>query len=252
MILKFKLLRAVVRSINSIYYLGPLKPYFSRKATALAKDRHLSANKESFTFGLDVSVAADNLLSSGFSGIFNISPELVKEILSCVDGKSGDRFENLHLTCDAIRKIALDPQVIEVMRRYFGVDPILYGSIVLIGNASNSIQKPAGEVCQKEFHYDVPDFKGLTMFVYLNDVDIDGGAHVVIPSSNDKLTIDKIYSRFMPYKRAVKRFGADRMVTIVGSKGTAFIEDLVNWHKRSNTNRKRMALSVTYTLHRKP
>jgi hypothetical protein len=229
-----------------------LKPYFSRKATELAQGRHLLANEESFTSGLDVALAADNLLASGYSGIFNINPELVDDILNYVDGKSGDRFENPHLTCDAIRKIALDPQVIEVMRRYFGVDPILYGSIIMIGNASNSIQKPAGAVCKKEFHYDVPDFKGLTMFIYLNDVDIDGGAHVVIPSTNDKLTIDKIYSRFMPYKRAVKRFGEDRMVTIVGSKGTAFIEDLVNWHKRSNTNRKRTALSVTYTLHRKP
>lgn len=252
MILKFKMLRAAVRSINSIYYLGPLRPYLLNKATALARDRHLQANEESFTSGLDVAQATDNLLSSGFSGIFKISPELVEEILSCVNGKSGDRFENLHLSCEAIRKIALDPQVIEVMRRYFGVDPILYGTIVMVGNASNSIQKPAGEVCKKEFHYDVPDFKGLTMFVYLNDVDIDGGAHVVIPSSNDKLTLDKIYSRFMPYERAVKRFGEDRMVTIVGSKGTAFIEDLVNWHKRSNTNRKRTALSVTYTLNRMP
>lgn len=252
MILKFKTLRAAVRSINSIYYLGPLRPYLLRKATALAQNRHLQANEESCTSGLDVSLASDNLLSTGFSGIFNIDTEVVEEILSCIDGKTGDRFVNLHLTCDAIRKIAMDPQVIEVMRRYFSVDPILYGSIVMIGNASNSIQKPAGEVCIKEFHYDVPDFKGLTMFVYLNDVDIDGGAHVVIPSSNDKLTIDKIYSRFMPYKRAVKKFGEDRMVTIVGSKGTAFIEDLVNWHKRSNTNRKRTALSVTYTLNRRP
>jgi len=77
-------------------------------------------------------------------------------------------------------------------------------------------------------------------------------AHAVMPGSANRLTWHRVASSFLSFEKAVQTYGPDGIRTITGVKGTAFLEDLVNWHKRSVSNAPRYALSATLTLSRKP
>ncbi len=134
------------------------------------------------------------------------------------------------------------------MTEYLGVAPYVLKSELTSVNGTNRRQLEPGEACTKKFHYDVSDFRALTLFLYLNDVELDGGTHVVIPATHWSLPLSKYGSRHLSYRQACDMYGERRMVSITGEKGTDFLEDLVNWHKRSLTNRSR--LSVTYTLNK--
>lgn len=241
-----------VRMVASILYLGPWRRLVIRILVARSGKRRVPFGDSSAVLELDGEVCLDGLRRTGYSGTFRFSPDTVEEVIAAIPDGLCDRSYDLHLTSPAVRSVAYDPNVISMVSAYMGVAPIVFNSCLAVANPSGRMQKEPGRACTRDFHYDVGDFRSLTLFLYLNDVDDDGGPHVLIPSSNRSIPLRKFGSRFMGYGDAVRLFGEERMVTVTGLKGTAFLEDLVNWHKRSLSSKARYSLSVTYTLHRKP
>lgn len=219
--------------------------------TKVHSARKVSTGGRSAIVDMDRTTCADRLRRTGFSGTFRFSPELIDRVMAEIPRDFSGRESNIHSKSPAVRSIMYDPGVIELVTDYLGVAPEVYQSELIAINRQNRRQIETGVTCTKQFHYDVSDFRALTLFVYLNDVEADGGAHVVIPSTHRSLTLSRYRSRYLDYKEALDRYGEERMVTITGGKGTAFLEDLVNWHKRSVTNRARYSLSVTYTINRR-
>jgi hypothetical protein len=240
----------LVRSIASAVYLGPWRRPVIGLMAKIHHSRTVDTNSDSAIVEIDREACSQRLLRTGYSGTFRFSRELIDQVLAEIPPDFSGREFNLHRNSPAIRKIMYDPQVISLVTEYLGVAPHVYQTELTAYNRMERSQLEPGEKCTKKFHYDVSDFSSVTLFVYLNDIETDGGAHVVIPSTNRSLSLAKLGSRFLSYTDACNRYGEGRMVKITGAKGTAFLEDLVNWHKRSLTNRGRYCLAVTYNLNR--
>ena len=241
-----------LRSLLTLFYRGPWRRGVIRLAEKFAAGRTLPVASHSVISGLDNPALMTRLLTEGFSGPIQVDPHVADEIVANLANEKRWIVPNPHLTDVAVQQVIFDPRLQELLKQYFGCCPLLYGSCIYISNTSGKLYNPEAKPCTKEFHYDLPDFKALTLFVYLNEVDQFGGAHAVIPGSANRLTWHRVASRFMSYEKAVQTYGVDGIQTITGSKGTAFLEDLVNWHKRSVSNAPRYALSATFTLIRKP
>ncbi|NDC79190.1 MAG: hypothetical protein EBZ67_15160, partial [Chitinophagia bacterium] len=239
-------LLACIRVFVNLYYLGPWRNWFIQLAEYRHKGRVLPVAASGVIKGLEGGDLLRRLRSEGFSGTFRVDPEVADEILSHLEGEHRYIVPEPHITDMAVQKVVYDPGLQSLLRQYFGTCPHLYSTSIFITNPGGMSHNPDRVSCTKDFHYDLPDFKGLTLFVYLNDVDGFGGAHAVIPGTAARLTLNRLFSRFMSHTDALKKYGRDSIVTITGPKGTAFLEDLVNWHKRSVSNSPRYALAATF------
>lgn len=243
---------AFLRVFVNLCYLGPWRGWFIRLAQYRHGGRSLPVAASHVITGLEDEALLHRLRSEGFSGAFRVAPEVADEILSHLEGERRYIVPEPHITDTAVQKVVYDPGLQVLLRRYFGISPHLFSTSIFITNPGGKSHNPNGESCTKGFHYDLSDFKGLTLFVYLNDVDGFGGAHALIPGTAARLTLHRIFSRFMSYPDVLRKYGPGSIVTITGPKGTAFLEDLVNWHKRSVSNSPRYALAATFTLARRP
>jgi hypothetical protein len=243
---------ACLRVFVNLYYLGPWRNWFIRFAQSRHKGRILPVAASGVIRGLEEGDLLRRLRLEGFSGIFRVDPDVADEIVSHLEGEHRYIVPEPHLTDTAVQKVVYDPGLQSLLRQYFGISPHLFSTSIFITNPGGMSHNPARVPCTKGFHFDLPDFKGLTLFVYLNDVDGFGGAHAVIPGTAARLTLHRLFSRFMSHPDALRKYGPESIVTITGPKGSAFLEDLVNWHKRSVSNSPRYALAATFTLTRRP
>lgn len=100
------------------------------------------------------------------------------------------------------------------------------------------------------FHYDTLDFKSLTVFIYLTDVDPSCGPHVVIENTHEKSLAD-ICQIILRDAAAHQKYG-NRVKMILGEKGTMLFEETSSFHKASRCHTKRLMLSIDYVLQRQP
>jgi len=243
---------AFARVFVNLYYFGPWRQRLIRRAEVRGQDRPVPTSSIRAISGLDPSVHLQRLRSDGFSGPFRVDTALADEIVANLAGDTRYIVPEPHMDHAAVRAIVFDPSLQQLLRHYFGTTPNLFSTSIFITNPSGRVHNAERQACTKAFHYDVPDVKGLTLFVYLNDVDEFGGAHAVIPGTARRLTWHRLFTRFMSHRKAVETYGSDAIVTITGAKGTAFLEDLVNWHRRNTGNSTRYALAATFTLARRP
>jgi hypothetical protein len=103
---------------------------------------------------------------------------------------------------------------------------------------------------ENAFHYDALDFKSLTLFIYLTDVDLSSGPHVVIEGTHGCKAFADLWQPILSDETARQKFG-DRAKTIVGPKGTMLFEDTSCYHKASSCQTKRLMLSIDYVLQRR-
>ncbi len=106
------------------------------------------------------------------------------------------------------------------------------------GTAASDVQR---------FHRDTEDWKILRLFVYLTDVSHDSGPHQFVTRSH------KTAGRFRqsPYTDPDidQRFGRDKVATVHGPRGTAFMGDMWGIHRGvPPTERPRLLFNCTYTM----
>ncbi|RVU36194.1 hypothetical protein EOI86_13295 [Hwanghaeella grinnelliae] len=83
------------------------------------------------------------------------------------------------LTLPHIREIATDPVVGAAVEQHLGAPPILLS----IGLWCSFAGKQAKDA--QFFHFDLDDYRFCKLFIYLTDVDEDGGPHVYLPRTHD-------------------------------------------------------------------
>jgi hypothetical protein len=101
------------------------------------------------------------------------------------------------------------------------------------------------------FHFDRFDFKSLTLFIYLTDVDASSGAHVVIEGTHTNKRFSDLCRNILSDRVAHQKFG-DRIKVILGPKGTMLFEETSSYHKASYGKTDRLMLSIHYVLQRRP
>jgi hypothetical protein len=194
----------------------------------------------------------------GYAHIGNVPEEYVTQILDYCAIHKQTRYWNPHTNCEAVDRICRSAKLIEIARKYLGTEPVLWLTLLRwsfpfsdnrAGFYPTSYRNPI-EHDIHTFHYDIIDFKSLTLFVYLTDIDSDSGAHMVIEGTHNNKRLRDIINITLDDDVAQKKF-SNRIKVIAGKKGTAFFEETSTYHKVEVCKSRRLILSIDYVLQRK-
>ncbi len=203
----------------------------------------------------------------GFAPLPNLfSEEQIAEILAYFDGfdevhnqydpkkvkfKKSSPPDNVHtgtysdremVNCPHLIEAANDPTILSVVSEAFGFKPT-FSKIAVWHSYANNEQATNSE----NYHRDVDDVTFLKVFVYLSDVDKNGGPHVFVVGSHKD-------NRFLDVRRysdeEIEPVFGDKVVTITGKTGDTFIENTYGLHKGLVArNQNRMILQFEYSAY---
>lgn len=242
----------VVRALRAICVLGPWQKLLIRYHQKFSANPPLPRQAQSLFDTLDVARAVADLNHNGVARGLQVPQQQVKEILRFCELHPDNSHNNPHLSCETLNRIILDPKVLEVASQYLGAEPILYQTSLYWsfppGNEEDRKKKPTHK---PRFHYDIGDYRALVLFIYLTDVDEQGGPHIVIEGTHRKKTLRQLLTRFLSDEKAYRRY-SNQIRIIYGTSGEGFFEDLTCYHKRSTATKKRLMLTISYMLQRTP
>lgn len=137
-----------------------------------------------------------------------------------------------------------DPRLIDLIEAHLGCVPTLYSV-----NAWWSFPAEKPELYYSQyFHRDTDDWRFITLFIYLTDVDSDGGPHQIIPGSHSLKTMKELArgtSWLKPFDAEasfVKSMGAEfaeqcerhfakQTVSLMGPAGSMFLVNTLALHR---------------------
>lgn len=162
------------------------------------------------------------------------------------------QYFNTKQLCPAIQTLAGDPKLLEIASRYLGAEPICTGSRLWWNFVVNDQIPYDSNKTISFFHYDLDDYASLRFFFYLTDVGDEGGAHVMVKSSNIKKSL---LHRVLPVKRRSDKdifayYGSENVTMIYGPPGFGFAEDVFCYHKATRPIRKdRLMLQIQFAVY---
>lgn len=145
-------------------------------------------------------------------------------------------------SCGPLVKLANSPVVLEALSSIFFCKP----TIALL-TAWWSLAGRAQPEHAELFHRDVDDWLFIKLFIYLTDVDTNGGAHVYVRSSHKSRELLEI--RRFNEQEVESFFGSEQILSITGKAGSAFLENTFGIHRGlppKSTNR--LIAQVVYSL----
>jgi len=237
--------------------LGPLRPAFVRYY------KRFHANKPTTNLTvvfphLNADEIVKRIEEHGYSLVGNLSETYLNQILAYCEANKRIRYWNPHKDCEAVDCISRDAKIVEIARKYLGVEPILWLTELkwrvtrLEDRAtflSSGYIEPV-DYASGGFHYDIHDVKSLTLFIYLTDSDMDSSPHVLIEGTHKRKTLKELQDRVLDDKIAQQVYG-NRVTPILGTKGTAFLEDTTSFHKVAEGTKNRLMLSLQYVVRRR-
>jgi hypothetical protein len=193
----------------------------------------------------------------GYAHVGNVPEEYVTQILDYCTRHQQTRYWNPHTDCEAVNCICRNATLVEIARQYLGAEPILWLTLLKWSFPFADDQADFHPATHREpvqydahaFHYDILDFKSLTLFVYLSDIDSSSGAHTVVEGTHNKRWQD--LHNIILDDRVVEEQFSNRIQVILGKKGTAFFEETSTYHKVEVCKSRRLILSIDYVLQRK-
>lgn len=240
----------LVRAMRAVWWLGPWRQFFIKYHQRRNQNPVLVRNHRSLFPELDAKKTLDELNQEGYAHGIQLQEAELKKIVDFCGQQNA--YANPHLHCQTVYEIAHDPKLLEVLKGYFGTEPVLYSSSLYWTWPPDSQEKLQQALALKsKFHYDVGDFKTLIVFIYLTDVDEDSGPHTVIAGSHQQKKPLRLLTRYLNDREAVAEFG-NRIKVITGQRGTGFFEDLTCYHKHPVGSKARLMLTICYLLQRKP
>jgi hypothetical protein len=202
----------------------------------------------------------NSLNERGYANGWKIPDESVMQIVQYAKDTKFLKYWNPHRECEAIDRIARNEKLVEIARQYLGAEPILWLTQLKWSFGDQAAKERQGllsssnvpvQYDEDAFHYDTLDFKSLTIFIYLTDVDASCGPHVLIENTHKTKSVSDICQIILSDTDAQRRFG-NRIKTILGKKGTMLFEETSAFHKASRCQTKRLMLSIDYVLQRPP
>src|SRR4051812_7478115 len=236
-------------TIRILAYLGPWHPLFLAYCRKYSNNPRIPASPSILT-GLDPSQVRDRLERDGWAACIPLPAALVDRIVLATESCPEARYDNPHRDCDALREFACDAGVLEVARLHLGGEPILHDSVIW---RSRKVKNPENVENSHlhRFHFDVADIKSLVLFVYLSEVKMQNGPHVVISGTHRYRRWRDTLRIYLSDQTARERY-QDKIIVITGERGTAFFEEQTVYHKQMIPDGPRIMLRITYTLWRVP
>jgi hypothetical protein len=145
------------------------------------------------------------------------------------------------LTCPHVLEIASDPQVISVVESHLGTIPTILGY-----SAWWSFADPEEAIESQLFHTDHEDYRFCKLFIYLTDVDEDGGPHVYVEGTHEPDTIaalrrqwadeetafdDWFFRNFWKDEEQTRHYCGRDPITLTGAAGSCFLVNTRGIHK---------------------
>jgi hypothetical protein len=145
------------------------------------------------------------------------------------------------LACPDLLSVVNSPRVLRIASDYLGCKPTL-SSIGVRWTFPGQRQTARFQ----QFHRDVDDWRFLKLFIYLSTVDEDA-AHTFVRGSHAKAF--GLTATNYTQDRIEARFGAQKLTTISGPRGTTFMADTLGIHRAGRpTERGRLVLQAQYSL----
>ncbi len=235
--------------VRSFAVLSPIGAVVRVSHQKLAKNKPLIVRDYNLFKYLDVEQSIKNINKYGYSPGIDLSEETLAKILKFCRNNAFLDYENPHEECETINKIAYNDTITSVARKYLLSEPKLWFTTMYWSLPG---EKPRGNILYRNypdyFHYDVLDFKALTLFIYLTDVDEYCAPHILIENTHNDKSLSKIAHPIINPDIAQRRYG-NKIKVILGKKGTGFFEDTLAYHKRSEVcEKERLILRIGYTL----
>lgn len=122
-------------------------------------------------------------------------------------------------------KLANHPRVLAPVARWLGGRPTIAALRLWWSTPSGDGVPEHAEL----FHRDVDDLRFVKLFVYLTDVTAETGPHVFVDGSHvvDRMTQIRRYED----EEVAAAFGAEKIVQLEGTAGTAFLENTYGMHR---------------------
>mgnify|MGYP001796294078 FL=1 len=154
--------------------------------------------------------------------------------------------------CPVVERMAQDPMLLEVVRRY-----LRYWPMRLTYHLSWSFAVDIPEQEQKKvypplnYHYDVAGYNFMTTYFYITDIDADTGAHVMIERSHNQKPFNTLFTSGAAAQLAqqvLDYYGADSETVIEGKAGFGFVQDPSCFHRLSPLKKgRRLLLQIRYS-----
>ena len=247
------------RIVRAYVILGPLRTIFILYYQRFSNNKPLRLDPSPLFSDVDVNSVVDEIRDVGHAEVGNLTGEYVAGILEYCETKQQFEYWNPHEDCEMIDRISRNPAIVAIVQKYLGSQPILWLTQLKwsFAPSDNSVtfRSSVDPNCSKydfhDFHYDAHDFKSLTVFVYLTDVDPDSGPHMFIPGTHKNKRLKNLARIYFRDDVAQKMF-PNQVKAVLGRKGLVFIEDTSGYHKASVCNKgSRLLLSIDYVLRRK-
>lgn len=247
-----------VQIFRGYILLGPLRNVMIRYYQKFSRHEPLRID----THPIFPDVNAEQLIKSlndlGYAHVGKLPEDYVTQILDYCAIHRQTRYWNPHKNCEAVDRICRNRTVVDIARKYLRAEPILWLTQLKWSfpvdddhlDLHPSIHREPVQYDAHAFHYDIIDFKSLTLFVYLTDIDSDASAHVIIEGTHEYKTWENLTHMILDDDVAQKKFG-QRIKVISGKKGTAFFEETSSYHKVAVCQHRRLILSINYVLQRR-
>jgi hypothetical protein len=240
--------------------LGPVRAPLLSLCVKFSKSasQQLEAHPKVTQIDLDQLVA--EIEDAGAAKIGYLPTEYLSEILTYCEQHKQTSYWNPHLSCDAIDRISRNATLVAIARKYLGAEPKLWVTQLRWTscfegdqnkNSSSGRRKDSTEYNLHDFHYDIHDFKSLTIFIYLTDVSMDSGPHLFIRGTHKTKTLREIKNLWINDDVARQSYG-DKIQAVLGKRGTIFAEDTSCYHKAAFCeNAPRLIASFDYVIRNK-
>lgn len=234
-----------VQRLRAFIHFGPwrvLPRFVIRKRRRRSSDDH---DALSLLGAIDAVALAAEIRRDSFALAGLLPADCVARLRAVTDRLGVDHYELMHEVDEDVRQLAADPAVCAVLREYFGCDPELLESTLVVTGAHSEL----GLNDQNFFHFDYAGWESLNVFVYLTDVSEQSSCHVVAKGSHSDIGLRDVFRGIISDEEAQRRYGAC-IRPITGPAGTVFFENTEAFHRRIPTDDRRVLLNLLFASHR--
>lgn len=128
----------------------------------------------------------------------------------------------------AAQSLIADESLFAVAWRYLGAMPVQ--DLVAAWWTAPAGGAPSSEAAQL-FHFDLDRLRFLKVFVYVTDVTESRGPHSYVLGSHRSLPPHLRVDRRFTDAEVLEYFGPERIVEVIGPRGTVFLADTIGLHK---------------------
>lgn len=238
-------LHNIIRIVRQLLHFGPWRVVPIRLICACKGPAMLSHAPSACGLHLNPYKVARTLHEQGVYPAGVINQATLEPLTRLTDKLPPEEYHQTHQSLSAVRAIAGDPAIQNVLRAYFGCEPVLIESSIFVTRCEQDLPV----LDQNHYHFDYAGWQSLNVFVYLTDVTSGSSYHIALAGSHKAIGVRDIVRGTITDDEADQRFGGQQ-TPITGPAGTLFFENVEVFHKRSRGNERRVMLNMAFTSHR--